>query len=93
MIMATLSEEQSGGHLDKDEADRILADLDRLNARIDRLSISPTQDLNNRKADLQRKIDDNAASGKLSQRASRDLRRDLDRVSYPLQSPSSTLPP
>ncbi|HEY9733851.1 MAG TPA: hypothetical protein V6C89_18215 [Drouetiella sp.] len=84
---------QSGGRLDKAEADRILADLDRLSAKIDRFSINPVQDLVNRKTDLQRKIDDNVASGKLSQRASRDLRRDLDRVSYPLQNASATLPP
>ncbi len=84
---------QSGGRLDKSEADRILSDLDRLSARIDRYQVNPVQDLITRKMDLQRKIDDSVASGKLSQRASRDLRRDLDQVGYPLQNANATLPP
>ncbi len=83
---------QSGGRLDKAEADRILSDLDRLSAKIDRVSSNPTQDLLNRKAELQRKIDENSASGKLSQRSARDLRKELDRISYSLQDPNTTLP-
>ncbi|MBS2004850.1 MAG: hypothetical protein U0103_19320 [Candidatus Obscuribacterales bacterium] len=84
---------QSGGRLDKNEADRILADLDRLSAKIDRVSINPLQDLVTRKTDLQKRINDSASSGKLSPRASRELLRDLDRVSYPLQSATTALPP
>lgn len=84
---------QSGGRLDKNEADRILADLDRLSAKIDRVSINPLQDLVTRKNDLQKRINDSASSGKLSPRASRELLRDLDRVSYPLQSATNALPP
>lgn len=83
---------QSGGRLDKAEADRILSDLDRLSAKIDRVSVNPTQDLLNRKAELQRKIDENSANGKLSQRAARDLRKELDRISYSLQDSGATLP-
>ncbi len=83
---------QSGGRLDKAEADRVLSDLDRLSAKIDRLSINPTQDLINRKADLLRKIDENSATGKLSSRSARDLRKELDRISYSLQDANTTLP-
>jgi len=85
---------QSGGTLDKAEADRILADLDRLNAKIDRSASNPLQDLITRKNDLQRKIDENTTSGKLSQRTSRNLRRELDRIGYSLQAygPTATLP-
>ncbi len=86
---------QSGGRLDKAEADRILSDLDRLSAKIDRVAVNPLQDLQNRRADLQRKIDENTSSGKLSQRSSRDLRRELDRISYSLQvlGPNGTVRP
>ncbi|MFA6210101.1 MAG: hypothetical protein WCT03_01245 [Candidatus Obscuribacterales bacterium] len=85
---------QSGGTLDKAEADRILADLDRLNAKIDRSASNPLQDLITRKNDLQRKIDENTTSGKLSQRTSRNLRRELDRIGFSLQAygPTATLP-
>lgn len=85
---------QSGGTLDKAEADRIIADLDRLSAKIDRSSSNPLQELITRKNDLQRKIDENSASGKLSYRAARNLRRDLDRISFSLAaySPTATIP-
>ncbi len=85
---------QSGGNLDKAEADRILADLDRLSAKIDRSSSNPLQDLITRKNELQKKIDDNSASGKLSYRSARNLRRELDRIGYSLAaySPTATLP-
>jgi hypothetical protein len=85
---------QSGGNLDKAEADRILADLNRLSAKIDRSASNPLQDLITRKNDLQRKIDENTASGKLSQRTSRNLRRELDRIGFSLQAygPTATLP-
>jgi hypothetical protein len=85
---------QSGGTLDKAEADRILADLDRLNAKIDRSSSNSLQDLITRKNDLQRKIDENSASGKLSYRTARNLRRDLDRIGFSLAaySPTATIP-
>lgn len=85
---------QSGGTLDKSEADRIIADLDRLSAKIDRSASNPLQDLITRKNDLQRKIDENTASGKLSQRTSRNLRRELDRIGFSLQAygPTATLP-
>ncbi|MBA3994122.1 MAG: hypothetical protein C0469_11395 [Cyanobacteria bacterium DS2.3.42] len=76
---------QSGGRLEKDEADRILADLDRLSAKIDRVATSQLQNLNNRKADLQRKIDEKTASGKLSYRTARSLRRELDRIGTVIQ--------
>lgn len=76
---------QSGGRLDRGEADRILADLDRLSAKIDRVAISPLQNLINRKADLQRKIDEKTASGKLSYRTARSLRRELDRIGTAIQ--------
>jgi hypothetical protein len=85
---------QSGGNLDKAEADRILADLDRLSAKIDRSSSNPLQDLITRKNELQKKIDENSASGKLSYRSARNLRRELDRIGYSLAaySPTATLP-
>ncbi|MBC7997679.1 MAG: hypothetical protein IAF58_07040 [Leptolyngbya sp.] len=76
---------QSGGRLEKDEADRILADLDRLSAKIDRVAISPLQNLINRKADLQRKIDERTANGKLSYGKARGLRRELDRIGFAIQ--------
>ncbi len=76
---------QSGGRLEKEEADRILADLDRLSAKIDRVATNPLQNLLNRKADLQRKIDEKTASGKLSYRTARSLRRELDRIGIAIQ--------
>lgn len=84
----------SGGNLDKAEADRILADLDRLSAKIDRSASNPLQALITRKNDLQRKVDENTASGKLSQRSARNLRRELDRIGYSLQAygPTATVP-
>lgn len=85
---------QSGGNLDKAEADRILADLNRLSAKIDHSASSPLQTLITRKNELQTKIDQNSASGKLSQRSARNLRRELDRIGYSLAaySPTATLP-
>lgn len=85
---------QSGGTLDKAEADRILADLNRLSAKIDRSASNPLQDLITRKNELQTKIDQNSASGKLSYRSARNLRRELDRIAYSLAaySPTATLP-
>ena len=85
---------QSGGNLDKAEADRILADLNRLSAKIDRSASNPLQDLITRKNELLKKIDDNSASGKLSYRSARNLRRELDRIGYSLAaySPTATLP-
>ncbi|CAN5599385.1 hypothetical protein BH11CYA1_BH11CYA1_39920 [soil metagenome] len=85
---------QSGGTLDKGEADRILADLDRLSAKVDRSNTSPLQDLLTRKNDLQKKIDDNSSNGKISRNTSRNLRRDLDRISLSLAaySPNANLP-
>lgn len=85
---------QSGGTLEKAEADRIIADLDRLSAKIDRSSSNPLQELITRKNDLQRKIDENSASGKLSYRTARNLRRELDRISFSLAaySPTATIP-
>lgn len=84
----------SGGTLDKSEADRILADLDRLSTKIDRSASNPLQALITRKNELQKKIDDNSASGKLSQRTARNLRRELDRIGYSLAaySPTAILP-
>ncbi|MBP9094192.1 hypothetical protein KBI23_24455 [bacterium] len=85
---------QSGGSLDKTEADRVLADLNRLSAKIDRSASNPLQDLITRKNELQKKIDENSASGKLSYRSVRNLRRELDRIGYSLAaySPTATLP-
>ncbi len=77
---------QSGGRLDQAEADRIMADLGRLKVKIDRLAVNPLQNLLNRKADLQRKIDDKLADGQLSFRASRSLKRELDGISYSIQT-------
>ncbi len=85
---------QSGGTLDKAEADRILADLNRLSAKIDHSASNPLQVLITRKNELQKKIDENSASGKLSYRTARNLRRELDRIGYSLAaySPTATLP-
>lgn len=77
---------QSGGNLDKAEADRIIADLDRLSVKVDRVAISPQQTLLARKSELQRKIDENRAKGKLSMRTSQSLMRELDRIAFSIQA-------
>ncbi len=84
----------SGGNLERAEAERIIGDLDRLSTKIDRLAVNPLQDLTTRKAELQAKIDTNVASGKISHRSARNLRRELDAISFSLQSlnPNGVVP-
>ncbi len=84
----------SGGNLDRAEAERIIGDLDRLSTKIDRLAVNPLQDMIKRKTELQAKIDSSVASGKISNRAARNLRRDLDAISFSLQSlnPNGVVP-
>ncbi len=78
---------QSGGNLDKSEADRIIDDLNRLSAKVDRIAVvSPQQTLLARKAELQRKIDESRTRGKLSMRTSQNLMRELDRIAFSIQA-------
>ncbi len=77
---------QSGGNLERSEAERIIGDLDRLSTKIDRSASNPVQDLLRRKNGLQAKIDSNVASGKISGRSARNLRRELNAISYSVQN-------
>lgn len=74
---------QSGGRLDRPEADKIIGDLNRFSLKVDRIV---KNELTNRKTALQAKATDRAASGRLSPRVARQITRELERIGIEIQA-------